>query len=118
MAILTEVPGLDMSIVVDGQPLEEFVDKDEETQPTEKVVYVESRPGTSFGIRFHFDNSTFPHEEDLQCTIYMDGKVVLSNLVFLKGRHRKPMQEFSYKSCNKNGASFAPKVFVCSDLHL
>lgn len=114
MAILTEVPGLDMSIIVNGQALEELFDEDEETQPTEKVVYVESHPGTSFGVQYHFDNSAFPHEEDLQCTIYMDGKAVVSNLVFLKGRHRKPMYEFSYKSCNKNGASFRQKFLFAA----
>ncbi|KAL1302742.1 hypothetical protein AAFC00_003094 [Neodothiora populina] len=60
MAIIPGVPGLEVSIVVDGKPLHEYVDEYEEEEEhvgdiTKKVTrYVECQSGKAFGVQVKF----------------------------------------------------------------
>jgi hypothetical protein len=86
MAILDKAPGLDVCILVDGVPLQEYPDDEEETVEESDAAkyrasrtvtnYVESASNKEYGIRiklgtqFRFDYPT------LQVYVKVDGKVV------------------------------------------
>jgi len=52
MAILRDQPGLKVEILVDGSPLQEYDDDDEEIVPTVVTKYIEAKSGVNFTIRY------------------------------------------------------------------
>jgi len=63
MAILDELLGLEVEVVVNGQPLKEYTDTFvDEDQPKTVVKYIEAVSGANFEIRCRF-TSPYPHQE-------------------------------------------------------
>lgn len=98
MAILTEVPGLkvDVLILTDDNiysELEEFIDEDDETTMIEedkKTVYIESQVGHRFVVRYYIDADLFPYRKDtVKCQLRLDGRVVDGHILSAAERRRK-----------------------------
>jgi hypothetical protein len=74
MAIHNSCPGLNVQVIVGGQPLTEYIDQDVSQNPHSVTAYVEAVSGAQFEI-----NSTFTVPfplADVSCAIYLDGKRV------------------------------------------
>ena len=76
MAIVSEVPGLVVTIDVAGQNLAEYDDNDvEEPQPLATMKYVEATSGANFGVATSYDPFVFSHVNDhIRYHLYLDGK--------------------------------------------
>ncbi|KAG9591013.1 hypothetical protein KCU97_g7209, partial [Aureobasidium melanogenum] len=63
MAIIPDVPHVVVDIVVDGQPLPEYLDEDDDdsVSPTSIIKYVESVSGSHFGIRVNLNGMERKH---------------------------------------------------------
>ncbi|KAG9683846.1 hypothetical protein KCU95_g18026, partial [Aureobasidium melanogenum] len=86
MAIIPDVPHVAVDIVVDGNPLPEYLDEDDEdsVSPTSTIKYVESVSGSHFGIRVNLNGMDRRHLKRGNAIIveyYLDGQMV-SDSVF------------------------------------
>lgn len=73
MAILCDQPGLKVEILVDGVPLQEYDDEDEEIVPTVVTKYIEAKSGVNFTIRYTV-LPQFHIKHALKVQSYLDGK--------------------------------------------
>ena len=79
MAIISEVEGLNVQVLVNGQPLVEYDDDEEvgdENNGIQKTTtkYIEAISDAEFTIRYTFDK-TFVHKgNDIDVEVYMDGQ--------------------------------------------
>ncbi|KAF2013667.1 hypothetical protein BU24DRAFT_452510 [Aaosphaeria arxii CBS 175.79] len=81
MAVLSfrEHGDFKVEILVDGQPLEEFKDDDEEDKPNEAMRYVMATSGKEFAVRF---TAARPYPKyTILVNIYLDGKWVRGRYV-------------------------------------
>lgn len=78
MAIISEVPGLTVTLEVAGQDLAEYDDGDEEKEaPDTTTKYVEAQSGANFGFVCRFDAAAFPYRNDhVETELYMDGQYI------------------------------------------
>ncbi|KAI4655272.1 uncharacterized protein J4E79_008339 [Alternaria viburni] len=71
MAIHPELPGLEVKVCVQGQPLQEY-DDDKIPEPNTTTKYIEARSGKSFSIMTEF-KTPFPAQYDVLARISIDG---------------------------------------------
>ncbi len=79
MAILSSCPGLVIEILVDGVPLQEYDDdENEQEQPDTVTKYIIAQSGAQFSIRFTAsdDFSKYPFSKQ----VYLDGTRVRDTL--------------------------------------
>jgi hypothetical protein len=81
MAIHPDHPGLTVEVTVDDQPLEEYTDADDVTDPKTITRYTDARYGAEFAIKFNFE-SPFPANSDVGYKIWVDGKLVKAAFVY------------------------------------
>jgi hypothetical protein len=84
MAILPQLPGVEITIEVSYQPLQEIQtpEQKESTQSTNKFsTYVVSEAGTEFSIRTKFENALQIGDFRLAMEIDLDGKTVRYNAI-------------------------------------
>ena len=80
MAIHADYPGLTVEIYVDGKPLEEFKNPEEEDVPKTTTRYVECRSGAEFDIRTNFRPPFAPM--DISIEAWLDGTRVSRRSAF------------------------------------
>jgi len=86
MAVLDGVPGLEVTVLVNGAPLDEYVDSDEETSPAEVIKYVEAVSGAVFHVKYDIGSAfTVKAEHGVQVELSLDGKWVTGHAL---ERHR------------------------------
>lgn len=74
MAVLDELPGVEVSIEVDGEPLKEYEDADREQAAETVVRYVEATSEAAFKIKFAVKNEAKTFLGDrLAFRVYIDG---------------------------------------------
>jgi hypothetical protein len=73
MAISDDYPGLKTEIYVDGRPLREYDDNDDEAEPNTTTKYIESSSGKDFSLRFKF-NPPFSTKYGVEIRIAIDGE--------------------------------------------
>jgi hypothetical protein len=79
MAILTNVPGLRVEIVVNGAPLTEHENEDDVSSDPEVMdKYIEAQVGEIFSVRVAV-NEPFPTNRDLGYKLWVDGTLVKSS---------------------------------------
>ena len=71
MAIHPEVPGLEVKVCVQGQPLDEY-DDDKIPEPKTTTKYIEARSGEIFSIMTVF-KPPFPSQYDIAIRTCIDG---------------------------------------------
>ncbi|KAH0364052.1 hypothetical protein KCU65_g6977, partial [Aureobasidium melanogenum] len=81
MAIIPDVPHVVVDIVVDGRPLPEYLDQDDDDSVSHESIikYVECVSGSHFGIRVDLTGMEFKHLKRGNSIItdyYLDGQVV------------------------------------------
>jgi hypothetical protein len=80
MAVLSDVPGLQVQILVQGKALNEYRDRDAKTSGRTVERYVEAQSGMQFEIRYIFEES-FPVDRPLSMIVTIDGKAVDEPLI-------------------------------------
>lgn len=81
MAIIPGIPHVIVDIVVDGNPLPEYLDEDdsESITPNSTIKYVECMPGSHFAIRTNLTNLQRWHlrgGDSVETTYFLDGQKV------------------------------------------
>jgi hypothetical protein len=73
MAVIDEVPGIEVGIVVNGQHLQEHQDRDAEISPKTTERYVEAQSGAEYEIHYSF-KEPFPGDRTVSMIVTVDGK--------------------------------------------
>ena len=111
MAIHADYPGLTVEIYVDGKPLEEYKNPEEEDVPKTTTRYVECRSGAEFAIKTNFRPPFAPM--DITIGASLDGTRVSNRAV-----HKQHIMKKTYnQSCTRwkeDGASYTSN-FLFSD---
>jgi hypothetical protein len=72
MAITDEVPGLRVEVIVDGQPLLEYDDDDDEAERFTTTKYIEAMSDKPFSIKTLF-KQPFPLQHGVETAVKIDG---------------------------------------------
>ncbi|KAF2004868.1 hypothetical protein P154DRAFT_518926 [Amniculicola lignicola CBS 123094] len=72
MAIIPDQPSLQVEVLVNGTPLQEYDDDEVEASPTSVTKYIEAKSGAEFAIRWTF-TPPFP-KNTVMLDIFLDGK--------------------------------------------
>jgi hypothetical protein len=83
MAITKANSKLKVQVFVNGAPLEEHVDDDEETSDVQVTRYIEASSGDNFEIRYSFAPG-FSIRHDIRLSVRIDGKAA-GGVVFYSG---------------------------------
>lgn len=75
MAIHTDHPGLEVCVLVVGQPLPEHEDESAASDTKTTTKYVEARAGCEFTIGYKFLHP-FPITQDVRVSFSLDGTIV------------------------------------------
>lgn len=82
MAVLSKYPGLEVTVVVNGQPLQEYNDDDGENPQSSAVTkYVEAQSGARFWVEFRF-KPPFPVYYGVQVLLSIDGKALVAHCLY------------------------------------
>ena len=79
MAILRDQPGLKVEILIDGVPIQEYDDENEEIVPNVVTKYIEAKSGVNFAIRYTV-LPRFHIKHALVVQSYLDGKPMRSHV--------------------------------------
>ncbi|KAI5379955.1 hypothetical protein J4E82_001502 [Alternaria postmessia] len=80
MAIVDEVPGLEIQIYVNGNPLREYVDQHAAVSEATSESYIEVHSNSSFEIHYSF-KAPFPVDRPVSMIVTMDGKDIEEPLI-------------------------------------
>ncbi|CAN9282483.1 unnamed protein product [Alternaria alternata] len=80
MAIVDEVPGLEVQIYVNGNPLREYVDQHAAISRATSESYVEVHSNSAFEIHYSF-KAPFPVDRPVSMIVTMDGKDIDEPLI-------------------------------------
>jgi hypothetical protein len=86
MAVHRDYPGLKAEVIVSGEALPEYQDKEGEVAPKEYTTYVQASSDVLFAIRYTIPSTIFA-KHSVQAVIKLDGAEMRSNL-FRKTNHR------------------------------
>lgn len=118
MAILPLIPGLEVKILVDGVPLVEYQDEDEDVDPRAEEVtrYIECQAGSYFSIQTKFS----PHfpcatTDTIVSGVLVNGKSTESVARNLDYRRLRPTSEQMGPSFEENG-SWKQQQYQFTDL--
>ena len=112
MAIHADYPGLTVEIYVDGKPLEEHEQEEEEDAPKTTTRYVECRSGAEFAIHTNFKAPFAPMDMDVR--VYLDGTSMHRRMVHRREMFAEPYIQFRTKW--RNGEKWHASKFLFSDL--
>jgi hypothetical protein len=73
MTVLDNVPGLEVTVQVNGSSLQEYNDDDSEPAPKSVTKYIEAISGAQFRVQYEFKES-FRTKNGILTDIYIDGK--------------------------------------------
>ncbi|RYN76430.1 hypothetical protein AA0117_g5479 [Alternaria alternata] len=80
MAIVDEVPGLEIQIYVHGNPLREYVDQHAAVSEATSESYIEVHSNSAFEIHYSF-KAPFPVDRPVSMIVTMDGKDIDEPLI-------------------------------------
>ncbi|KAG9550740.1 hypothetical protein KCU71_g14050, partial [Aureobasidium melanogenum] len=119
MAIIPDVPHVVVDIVVDGHPLPEYLDEDDDdsVSPTSIIKYVESVSGSHFGIRVNLNGMDRKHLKrgnSVVAEYYLDGQWVAGNV------YRSPVRDHVLSiipgACRKENGIWIEQKFLFTNL--
>ena len=116
MAILTEIPCLEVTILVDGKALEEFDDPGGQSEQGQVTKYIRSTGDTNFGIEVKIKKCRpgFKYRKnDIRTTVQLDGALVYRG-IRQKNNPTKDLLVTGTRE-NKNGM-WTQRKFFFSDL--
>lgn len=122
MAIIDGVPGLEVQILVDGEPLIEYDDEDEpgvHDGSGRKTIskFVEARSGAEFVIKCSFDAVNPYKTNDLQIAVYIDGKYMDDRVLYARQIQAPYISRLSGHRY-RTGSQFFQRKFSFSELSI
>ncbi|KAF2491026.1 hypothetical protein BU16DRAFT_141592 [Lophium mytilinum] len=116
MAILNDLPGLKVEIVVNGQTLKEYDDDDEDPEEKPRTVtkYIEATSGASFEVRFTFTRLFSLSMYSFAMDIYLDGKFMDNMCIQKNDLFKGPIELTGVRS--KKGEQWYLEKFCFSKL--
>ncbi|KAG9525870.1 hypothetical protein KCU93_g5714, partial [Aureobasidium melanogenum] len=119
MAIIPDVPHVSVDIVVDGRPLPEYLDEDDEDSisPTSTIKYVECVSGSRFAIRTDLTGMEFRHingGDTVSVEYYLDGQKAGSSVMRFPLRHHSVSTRPSVRY--REGGLWKERNFMFADL--
>jgi hypothetical protein len=82
MVVPPSCPGLNVEILVDDQPLEEYDDVDESAAPPNTITkYIEAQSNAYFAVRVKFDHEFLFPASDINYKIFIDQECSSSSLI-------------------------------------
>lgn len=81
MAILSGARGIEVQVICNGQPLQEYNDPDVEEIPRVATRYVEAKTGKTFAVRCKFKNNIRFRGDSIICHVWVDGEWIGGALV-------------------------------------
>lgn len=115
MAIHSDFPGVTVQVVVNDEPLEEYVNEEEEDPPKTLTRYIECQSGAEFAIKTSFTENFDP--TDMSLRAYLDG-VMVSKWFVVKEDVTRPMGFVQASSRWKDGTKWYQSMFSFSELEL
>jgi hypothetical protein len=98
MAITDDVPGLQVEVIVDGQPLWEYDDDEDEAERFTTTKYIEAMSDKPFSIRVVY-KKPFPRQYGVEMDVKIDGGQG-------RGRMHKPEDLYRPEGHRKSSVSF------------
>jgi len=111
MAIHADYPGLTVEMYIDGKPLEEYENEEEEDVPKTTTRYVECRSGAEFAIETKFKAPFAPIDTSIVTSL--DGKKVHSQVAQPHEILTRVYKQFQHK-WKENGEWRASKFLFSS----
>lgn len=84
MAVLDTVPGVSVTVNVDGEPLQEYPDCEDDGEPEVNTCFVEATTGKEFEVLFRFEKGIEADSSAFEVRIMVDGTETDSTLVDAK----------------------------------
>jgi hypothetical protein len=81
MAVIKGARGIEVQVLCDGQPLQEYHDPDVEEIPRTATRYIEAKTGKAFVIRCKFAKETRFRGDCIACALYLDGHWIWTPLI-------------------------------------
>ncbi|KAH6875378.1 hypothetical protein BKA58DRAFT_119998 [Alternaria rosae] len=115
MAIASEHPGLEVTICVDGQPLPEYEDDDEDPAPKTTTKYIEARSDRHFSIVTRF-KPPFPTEYHVRTWLSIDGIGMDRRLWLREGLFERPFEKAGIR--RQEGEEWVKQKFSFAKLNI
>ncbi|KAL1797329.1 hypothetical protein ACET3X_003935 [Alternaria dauci] len=116
MAIVNEVPGLEVQIHINGNPLREYIDRHTAVSEAISESYVEAHSDSTFEIHYSF-RAPFPIDRPVCMIVTMDGKDVDEPLIRPDELY-EPEGHVSSGPISNNGGNWLTKPYRFSPLDI
>ncbi|KAI4629254.1 uncharacterized protein J4E87_003516 [Alternaria ethzedia] len=115
MAIDPDHPGLEVTICVDGQPLPEYEDEDEDPAPKTTTKYIEARSDSHFSIVTEF-KPPFPTQYHVRSSLCIDGTGMDKALCLREDLFKKPFENTGIR--RREGEQWVKQKFSFAKLNI
>ncbi|CZT25421.1 uncharacterized protein RCC_11153 [Ramularia collo-cygni] len=113
MAILDTLPGVEIEILVDGEPLEEYADNDSEDQLNTNMCYVEAVTGKVFEVRIKVEGGVEITRDTAEFNISIDGVLEAAPLI---PSHRFATRYYERRAEGRNVGGGKQQKFCFSEI--
>jgi len=114
MAIHPELPGLEVKVCVQGQPLQEY-DDDKIPEPNTTTKYIEASSNNAFTVMATFA-PPFTTRYDVRMYLYIDGVIMDKRFLPRGGLFTKPLQMVYHRSYQ--GEECVRQQFIFAKLNI
>lgn len=119
---LSSLPGLDITLRVDGQDLQEYEhtgedDSEEETSDDVMKRYVEATSGANFSVEFRTANHFKYRDSELELRVYLDGVWASGKVLHPCGHHRGHHKTSVASAIGHENGRCVSRSFAFADLH-
>jgi hypothetical protein len=100
MAIIPGVPGLEVEVLINEEPVKEYEDEDAEEVPTVSgsvAKYIESQTGAEFSFRCKFSKDSSLQNDDLAIIFSIDGTESVKHLCRKKNLPWEPILKLGHR---------------------
>lgn len=111
MAVLENVPGFSVTVHVDGKPLQEYRDSDDDGEPEVTTCFVEATTGKEFEVFFRLEKGIEAESSAFEVRIMVDGTETDSALMDAK-RARVHGEQFQSTGMQISRAELAKYRFA------
>ena len=118
MSVLPAYPGLTVELMVNGQPLQEYDNDDEEAEsPNTTAKYIEAQSGTQFSVRY--TSSQLLPEPEFTVRIFLNGTKVEGS-VYRNSRYKFKLNDPYIKKgrVSLDGQQTVVRAFQFSEINI
>lgn len=121
MAVLPEIPGLEVTVQVKKSNLPEFdiPINNNKPVPSEVTKYIQSAAGSTFRLKWELKKDFLYSENDIALDVYLDGSGVVCkslNKRFLRSLNRAPVCHYVKGAESFTGKEWIRREFIFSEL--